>query len=109
MLRTAETPAEGCYSGMFRDCGNNNLKRVACYLKAKKGTGINKEDFDYARLGDGGYLDKWMDGTSPQSGTFYCHPDMNAYWSNYWIWYNTQFANRPINWKVSDWTSYIQP
>ncbi len=105
----AETPAEGCYSGIFRDCGNNNLKRVRIFLKAKKGEGNNKGDFDYAKLGEGGYLDKWMDGTNPASGALYCHPDMLAYWQNYWTWYNTQFANRPNNWSINAWTTYIQP
>lgn len=105
----AETPAEGCYSGIFRDCGNNNLKRVRIFLKAKTGEGNNKGDFDYAKLGDGGYLDKWMDGTNPASGALYCHPDMFAYWQNYWTWYNTQFANRPKNWSINAWTTYLQP
>lgn len=105
----AETPAEGCYSGIFRDCGNDNLKRVRIFLKAKKGEGNNKEDFDYAKLGEGGYLDKWMDGTSPASGALYCHPDMFEYWKNYWTWYNTQFANRPTNWSINAWTTYLQP
>lgn len=105
----AETPAAECYSGMFRQCGNNNLKRVTCYLKAKKGDGNTKDDFDYAKLGDVGYLDKWMKDTNPASGTFYCHPDMNAYWSNYWTWYGTDFANRPKNWTITNWTTYIQP
>ncbi len=105
----AETPAEGCYSGIFRDCGNDNLKRVRIFLKAKTGEGNNKGDFDYARLGDGGYLDKWMDGTNPSTGALYCHPDMVAYWENYWTWYNTQFANRPKNWSINAWTTYLQP
>ena len=105
----AETPAEGCYSGIFRDCGNNNLKRVRIFLKAKTGVGNEKKDFDYARLGDGGYLDKWMDGTNPSTGALYCHPDMVAYWQNYWTWYNTQFANRPTNWSINAWTTYLQP
>lgn len=105
----AEKPAEGCYSGIFRDCGDNNLKRVRIFLKAKTGDGNEKKDFDYARLGDGGYLDKWMDGTNPASGALYCHPDMVAYWQNYWTWYNTQFANRPKNWSINAWTTYLQP
>ena len=105
----AETPADECYSGMFRQCGNNNLKRVAIFLRAKTGEGNNKGDFDYAKLGEGGYLDKWMTDTNPASGALYCHPDMFAYWQNYWTWYNTQFANRPKNWSINAWTTYIQP
>lgn len=115
----AETPAEECYSGMYRQCGNNNLKRVRCYLKVKNGDGNEKENYPFLQnathtnLGEGGYLDKWMDGTSPASGTIYCHPDMNAYWANYWTWWGStdkkQFANRPQNWTVSNWTTYIQP
>ena len=105
----AETPAAECYSGMFRQCGNNNLKRVTIFLKAKTGEGNNKEDFDYAKLGEGGYLDKWMADTNPASGALYCHPDMVAYWQNYWTWYNTLFANRPKNWSINAWTTYLQP
>lgn len=105
----AEKPAAECYSGMFRQCGDNNLKRVTIFLKAKTGEGNNKGDFDYAKLGEGGYLDKWMDGTNPASGALYCHPDMVAYWQNYWTWYNTQFANRPKNWSINAWTTYLQP
>lgn len=112
----AETPAAECYSGMFRDCGNDNLKRVRIFLKVKKGEGKNKEDFDFARLGDGGYLDKWMDGTNPNTnpkGAFYCHPEMQAYWVNVWDWYgsNNQFANRPKNWndRIFVWEDYILP
>ncbi|MBQ3813807.1 MAG: hypothetical protein II841_09615 [Bacteroidales bacterium] len=105
----AETPAAECYSGMFRQCGNNNLKRVTIFLKAKTGEENNKGDFDYAKLGEGGYLDKWMADTNPASGALYCHPDMVAYWQNYWIWYNTLFANRPKNWSINAWTTYLQP
>ena len=108
----AETPATECYSGMFRDCGNNNLKRVRCFLKAKTGEGNTWTDFDFARMGDGGYMDKWMQGTSPGSGDFYCHPDMFAYWENYWTWVpsnKNQFANRPQAWTVHSWTTYITP
>ena len=105
----AETPAAECYSGMFRDCGNTSLKRVAIFLKAKKGTGTSKDDYDFAKLGEGGYLDKWMNGTNPSTGALYCHPDMVAYWQNYWTWYNTQFANRPTNWSINAWTTYLQP
>jgi len=109
-----ETPFTECYSGMFRDCGNNNLKRVRIFLKAKKGEGNNKDDFNFEALGDaglnkGGYLDKWMNGTSPSTGAIYCHPDMEAYWVNVWTWYGdkNQFANRPKSWSVIPWTSYI--
>lgn len=105
----AETPAPECYSGMFRQCGNDNLKRVAIFLKAKKGEGNNKEDFDYAKMGEGGYLDKWMTDTNPSTGALYCHPDMFKYWENYWTWFNTTFANRPKNWSINNWTTYIQP
>ena len=103
-----ETPAAECYSGMFRDCGNSNLQRVRIFLKAKKGPGVTKDDFDFAKLGEGGYLDKWMQGTSPSTGAIYCHPDMEAYWVNVWSWYGSsnQFANRPKNWSVIPWTSY---
>jgi len=105
-----ETPAAECYSGMFRDCGNNNLKRVRIFLKAKTGEGNNKENFDFAKLGEGGYLDKWMQGTSPSAGTLYCHPEMEAYWVNVWTWYGSsnQFANRPKNWSIVSWTDYMQ-
>ena len=112
----AETPAAECYSGMFRDCENSSLKRVAIFLKAKKGTGITKDDYDFAKLGEGGYLDKWMNGTNPNTnpkGAFYCHPEMQAYWVNVWDWYgsNNQFANRPKNWndRIFVWEDYIQP
>lgn len=105
----AETPAAECYSGMFRDCGNSSLKRVTIFLKAKKGNGVGKDDFDYAKLGEGGYLDKWMQGTSPSTGTLYCHPEMREYWVNYWTWFGTQFANRPQSWSIINWTGYIQP
>ena len=117
----AETPATECYSGMFRDCGNTSLKRVAIFLKAKKGNGNTKADFDFDALGDaglgkGGYLDKWMNGTNPNTtpkGAFYCHPEMQAYWVNVWDWYgtNNQFANRPKNWdnRIFAWEDYILP
>lgn len=112
----AETPAAECYSGMFRDCGDASLKRVAIFLKAKKGTGTSKDDYDFAKLGDGGYLDKWMHGTNPNTnpkGAFYCHPEMQAYWVNVWDWYgsNNQFANRPKNWndRIFVWEDYILP
>ncbi len=112
----AETPASECYSGMFRDCGNSSLKRVAIFLKAKKGTGISKDDYDFAKLGNGGYLDKWMHGTNPNTnpkGAFYCHPEMQEYWVNVWGWYgnDNQFANRPKNWndRIFVWEDYIQP
>lgn len=110
-----ETPGTECYNGMFRDCGNNSLKRVRIYLKAKKGAGITKDDYDFDALGDagkgkGGYLDKWMHGTNPGTGTLYCHPDMEAYWVNVWTWYGdaNQFANRPKKWSIETWTSYDQ-
>lgn len=112
----AETPAAECYSGMFRDCEDASLKRVAIFLKAKKGTGTTKDDYDFAKLGDGGYLDKWMNGTNPNTnpmGAFYCHPEMQAYWVNVWDWYgsNNQFANRPKRWnnRIFPWTDYILP
>jgi len=111
----AETPAEECYNGMFRDCGNSSLKRVRIFLKAKKGSGNEQADFDFDALGDagkgkGGYLDKWMNGTNPSTGTFYCNPEMEAYWVNVWTWYGStnQFANRPKNWSVANWTHYNQ-
>ena len=112
----AETPAAECYSGMFRDCGDASLKRVAIFLKAKKGTGTTKDDYDFAKLGNGGYLDKWMHGTNPNTnpkGAFYCHPEMQEYWVNVWGWYgnDNQFANRPKNWndRIFVWEDYIQP
>ncbi len=112
----AETPASECYSGMFRDCGNSSLKRVAIFLKAKKGTGTSKDDYDFAKLGDGGYLDKWMHGTNPNTnpkGAFYCHPKMQTYWVKVWDWYGgtNQFANRPKNWndRIFVWEDYILP
>lgn len=107
----AEAPAAECYSGMFRACGNNNLKRVRIFLKAKLGEGNAKADFDFARLGDGGYLDKWMHETNPGTGVLYCHPEMQEYWVNVWNWYgsNNQFANRPKNWSIAEWNSYTLP
>lgn len=112
----AETPAAECYSGMFRDCGDASLKRVAIFLKAKKGTGTTKDDYDFAKLGDGGYLDKWMHGTNPNTnpkGAFYCHPEMQTYWVKVWDWYGgaNQFANRPKNWndRIFVWEDYILP
>lgn len=113
----AETPALECYSGMFRQCGDSNLKRVRCYLRARTGEADAKESFpfyansDHTNLGEGGYLDKWMNQTNPASGTFYCHPDMKVYWENVWTWFGStnQFANRPKNWTITNWTTYIQP
>lgn len=109
----AETAAEECYSGMFRACGDGTLKRVACFLKAKTGEGNTWADFDFAHMGENGYMDKWMHETGTNSsGDFYCHPDMNAYWENYWTWAPSnkrQFANRPVNWTVHNWTGYILP
>lgn len=124
----AETPAEACYNDMFRDCGKDNLKRVACFLKVKNGEGNAQENYPFVddgshqNLGENGYLGKWMTGTEDsEAGTFYCHPDMNAYWSNYWTWITTsswkqpgnqsknQFANRPKKWTVNNWTTYILP
>lgn len=115
----AEIPAAECYSGMFRQCGNDNLKRVAIFLKVKIGEGNEKNNYpflsnaDHTNLGEGGYLDKWMDGTNPKNGTLYCHPEMNAYWTNFWTWWGTTdknfFANRPKDWSINNWTTYIQP
>ena len=121
----AETPAEECYSAMFRQCGNSNLKRVACFLRVKNGDGNDitnypfMDDGSHQNLGENGYLDKWMQGTSPGAGDFYCHPDMNAYWSNYWTWISdplwgkngkNQFASLPSSgWTVHNWESYILP
>lgn len=115
----AEIPAAECYSGMFRQCGNDNLKRVAIFLKVKIGEGNEKNNYpflsnaDHTNLGEGGYLDKWMDGTNPKNGTFYCHPEMNAYWTNFWTWWGSTdknfFANRPKDWSINNWTTYIQP
>ena len=104
---------------MFRQCGNNNLKRVAIFLKVKIGEGNEKDNYpflsnaDHTNLGEGGYLDKWMDGTNPKNGTLYCHPEMNAYWTNFWTWWGSTdknlFANRPKDWSINNWTTYIQP
>ena len=115
----AEIPAAECYSGMFRQCGNDNLKRVAIFLKVKIGEGNEKNNYpflsnaDHTNLGEGGYLDKWMDGTNPKNGTLYCHPEMNAYWTNFWTWWGSTdknfFANRPKDWSINNWTTYIQP
>ncbi len=115
----AEKPAAECYSGMFRQCGNDNLKRVAIFLKVKIGEGNEKNNYpflsnaDHTNLGEGGYLDKWMDGTNPKNGTLYCHPEMNAYWTNFWTWWGSTdknfFANRPKDWSINNWTTYIQP